>query len=546
MSISTSSPSTPNIRPLNILHTSDWHLGRRLYGRMRYDEFEAFLSWLHDTISAQQVNVLIVAGDIFDTMTPSNRAQSLYYDFLTQVLKTSCQYVVIVAGNHDSPTFLDAAKGLLQALNVQVVGTACADPNDEVLLLSTPDETGSRLPLCLIAAVPYLRDRDVRGSQAGESSHTKDTNVIAGIEAHYRAVTDCALAEQASLLATYGQHVPIVATGHLFAAGGRTTADDGVRDLYVGSLGSVSASIFDPVIDYVALGHLHVPQKVGGYEHIRYCGSPIAMGFGESRQQKQVLLIQFGDQITHERVNIDHVPTAVNTASTTDTTDTTEGIVTPKRAMPTTPPHTHEPTESAAQTTLDLFADLDTPAHVDGHKQSVTTEATNTIDINTNNVVEDHPQDYQHDKSVFGNIFYDESKKMQVRTLPIPCFQQLAQISGDWESISTELTALAQSSKSIWLEVVYTGNKIMTDLREQISTVVMDSDIEVLKIRNMQIKDKVMMQASSQEALQDLSCDEVFERCLNAHEVVDEQKPALRDAYQHIVQMVVQDDTNAE
>ena len=106
------------IKPLTILHTSDWHLGRRLYGRMRYEEFEAFLSWLQETISAQKVDVLIVAGDIFDTMAPSNRAQALYYEFLGKVSKLCCEHIVIVAGNHDSPTFLDAPSKVLKFLNV--------------------------------------------------------------------------------------------------------------------------------------------------------------------------------------------------------------------------------------------------------------------------------------------------------------------------------------------------------------------------------------------------------------------------------------------
>jgi exonuclease SbcD len=526
------------------LHTSDWHLGRRLYGHTRYAEFEAFLSWLHDTISTQQVDVLIIAGDIFDTMTPSNRAQSLYYDFLTRIVKTHCQHVVIVAGNHDSPTFLDAAKGLLQALNVQVVGTACEDPNDEVLLLS--DDTENSLPLCLIAAVPYLRDRDVRSSQAGESGRTKDANVIAGIEAHYRAVTDCALAEQAELLATYGQHVPIVATGHLFAAGGRTTEDDGVRDLYVGSLGSVSANIFDSAIDYVALGHLHVPQKVGGYEHIRYCGSPIAMGFGEARQQKQVLLIQFGDAIS-DGVN------SLNTDASADIKNISmENIITSKVSTPSSKsPKTSKTSKTSKAAirseyvTLDLFADFEENTDVVNDEQTSSTSSTTNI-INTPSVTKDNQQESPPPKKEAGQMFYDANKAMQVDTLPVPCFQKLAQISGDWSKISAELTALAQLSQSIWLEVIYNGAEIVTDLREHINDLVADSQIVVLKISNKQIKDRVMMQAHNQEALQDLGCNEVFERCLSAHEIVDTQKPALRDAYQHILQMIAQNDANAE
>ncbi|MGP4849262.1 metallophosphoesterase family protein, partial [Marinobacter sp. 1Y8] len=137
---------TTQMKPLTILHTSDWHLGRRLYGRLRYEEFELFLHWLQDTISAQKVDILIVAGDIFDTMTPSNKAQALYYEFLGKVSRSCCQHVVIVAGNHDSPTFLDAPSNVLKFLNVHVIGTACDDLDDEVLLLN--DAKG--IPSCII------------------------------------------------------------------------------------------------------------------------------------------------------------------------------------------------------------------------------------------------------------------------------------------------------------------------------------------------------------------------------------------------------------
>mgnify|MGYP003701507559 FL=1 len=132
--MSATTVSKDYVKPLTILHTSDWHLGRRLYGRMRYEEFAAFLNWLEETISARHVDVLIVAGDIFDTMTPSNRAQALYYEFLGKVSTLCCEHIVIVAGNHDSPTFLDAPSQVLKFLNVHVIGTACDDLNDEILV----------------------------------------------------------------------------------------------------------------------------------------------------------------------------------------------------------------------------------------------------------------------------------------------------------------------------------------------------------------------------------------------------------------------------
>ncbi|MGM8900820.1 exonuclease SbcCD subunit D C-terminal domain-containing protein, partial [Psychrobacter sp. 1Y4] len=190
---------------------------------------------------------------------------ALYYEFLGRVSRSCCQHVVIVAGNHDSPTFLDAPSNVLKFLNVHVIGTACDNLEDEVLVLGDDDNN----PHCIIAAVPYLRDRDVRSSSAGESADSKDANVIKGIRTHYDEVASIAKEQQAELIKTHQRHIPIIATGHLFAAGGKTTDDDGVRDLYVGSLGKISADMFDEGFDYVALGHLHVPQRVGGREGIR-------------------------------------------------------------------------------------------------------------------------------------------------------------------------------------------------------------------------------------------------------------------------------------
>ena len=107
---------------MKILHTSDWHLGRSLYGRKRYEEFSSFLDWLAQTIEEEKVDALLVAGDVFDNSTPSNRAQELYYRFLCRVAASCCRHVVVIAGNHDSPSFLNVPKELLRALNVYVVG----------------------------------------------------------------------------------------------------------------------------------------------------------------------------------------------------------------------------------------------------------------------------------------------------------------------------------------------------------------------------------------------------------------------------------------
>lgn len=113
---------------MRLLHTSDWHIGRTLYGRKRYEEHESFLSWLAKTIQDKAIDVLLVAGDVFDTSAPNNRAQELYYRFLCRVAASSCRHVVAIAGNHDSPSFLDAPKELLKALDIHVVGSPASSP----------------------------------------------------------------------------------------------------------------------------------------------------------------------------------------------------------------------------------------------------------------------------------------------------------------------------------------------------------------------------------------------------------------------------------
>ncbi|WP_372829477.1 exonuclease SbcCD subunit D C-terminal domain-containing protein [Psychrobacter maritimus] len=509
-------------KPLTILHTSDWHLGRRLYGRMRYDEFEAFLSWLQDAISTQKVDVLIVAGDIFDTMTPSNRAQALYYEFLGKVSKSCCQHIVIVAGNHDSPTFLDAPSNVLKFLNVHVIGTACEDLNDEVLVLDSADGT----PHCIIAAVPYLRDRDVRSSAAGESADSKDANVIKGIRAHYDKVASIAKTKQAKLVEVHQRHIPIIATGHLFAAGGTTTEDDGVRELYVGSLGKISADMFDEGFDYVALGHLHVPQRVGGRESIRYSGSPIAMGFGEAKQQKQVLLVQFG--------------TVERSLSESTILQLTNTVTTIEKSVEKT---TKKVASQATDFMDDLFGFDNTAESEENTQKAFEGSISNQIDAIQSN-------DSTNNSIASSNLLHhDESQQMQVISLPIPKFQKLAQISGDLESINKTIDKTIQSldaTESVWLEIIYTGDEVVSELREHIQAMVDGLPCEVLKIKNTRTYNKVLNQQQISETLQDLNEEEVFERCLIAHNIPDEQKSSLRDAYDQIVYNLRHADTQAE
>ncbi len=269
---------------LRILHTSDWHLGRALCGRRRYDEFAAFLDWLLRAIEEQQVDVLLVAGDVFDTGTPSARAQSLYYSFMGRLAAARRGVrVVVIAGNHDSPLFLGAPAQILKALNIHVV--ASGDMDEEIIRLD--DEEGR--PRLVVAAVPYPRDRDFRESAAGESAEDKERKLVEAIAGHYARAAEAAQ----SLAAGLSPRPPLAAMGHLFAAGGETAPDDPVRDLYVGSLGRVPGTAFPAAFDYVALGHLHLPQTVAGGPGRRYSGAPLAMTFGEAGRPKSVTLVDF-------------------------------------------------------------------------------------------------------------------------------------------------------------------------------------------------------------------------------------------------------------
>ena len=268
---------------MRVLHTADWHLGQRfISGHERIDEHRHFLHWLVARVREQAVEVLVIAGDVFDSGSPANQALELYYDFLLQMQGTDCRDIVVVGGNHDSPATLNAPARLLRHLRVHVVGCVPDYFEDQVLILN--DAAGQ--PGLVVCAVPFLRDRDVRLSVPGETADEREARLKQGIADHYARIAEV---EQVWKLKAEG--LPVLATGHLYAAG--AAPSDSERTIHVGNLGQVTAEHFPEIFDYVALGHLHRPQQVGGREHIRYSGSPIALSFSEIDHGKEVLLLDF-------------------------------------------------------------------------------------------------------------------------------------------------------------------------------------------------------------------------------------------------------------
>ena len=409
---------------MKILHTSDWHIGRSLYGRKRYDEFSAFLDWLAEFIQAESVDALLVAGDIFDTSTPSNRAQELYYRFLCKVSASCCRHIVVIAGNHDSPSFLNAPKELLKALNVHVIGSITENPEDEVIALAG----SSGIPEAIVCAVPYLRDRDIRIVEAGESIEDKNTKLIDGLQRHYAEV--CKVAEEKQR--EYGD-IPVIGMGHLFTAGGKTVDGDGVRELYVGSLAHVDKDVFPACIDYLALGHLHVPQKVGASEYMRYSGSPIPMGYGEAYHEKSVVIVEFSN----------------------------------------------------------------------------------------------NPQS-------------------KITLHQVPCFQAMERISGEIDEITKKIHELKSKGSDAWLEIEYTGTEIAGNLRELIDEAVADTTMEILRIKNKRVVERVISRTCEDETLDDLNVNDVFIRCLNTCEVPEDDRPALIQSYKETIQRMQEEDLNEE
>jgi len=263
---------------LRILHTSDWHLGQHFYGKSRKEEHQAFLAWLLAQVEALSIDVVIVAGDVFDTGTPPSYAREMYFDFAVNMHQLNCPLIVL-AGNHDSVAMLTESKSVLAQLGCSIVANASSDINEQVIQIK--DEKG-RIQL-VVCAIPYIRPKDVLVSRAGMSATEKQQMLEQNIEQHYNNVFHAAQ-ELAN------NQVPIVATGHLTTVGASLT--ESVRDIYIGTLEAYPAAKFPPA-DYVALGHIHRHQKVAKSQHIRYSGSPIPLSFDEANQQKVVLVSEF-------------------------------------------------------------------------------------------------------------------------------------------------------------------------------------------------------------------------------------------------------------
>ncbi|WP_448528846.1 exonuclease subunit SbcD [Raineya sp.] len=292
---------------MRILHTADWHLGQKLYDRERFDEFQNFLNWLIELIRKEKVDVLIVAGDIFDVASPPQKALEQYYQFLAKLVReTPCNHAIIVGGNHDSIHSLNAPQELAKLLRLHIIGGASENKEHDIIEIRNEENELQ----AVVAAVPFLRDKDIRYNQVAMDNETRDRAIAESIYNHYT--------QMAQIMKQRGyaeMNIPLIATGHLFAQGCSHHSEENEENkaekmIYSGNLGKVPATVFPSLFDYVALGHLHRSQIVGGKDYIRYSGSPLPLSFSERNDKKYVLLIDFEGKKPQNIIAID-VPTAL-------------------------------------------------------------------------------------------------------------------------------------------------------------------------------------------------------------------------------------------
>ncbi len=405
---------------MKILHTSDWHIGRRLKNKDRIEEFIKFFDWLKDLITRENIDVLLVSGDIFDNTTPSVQAQNIYYSFLYSIAKSQCKHCVIISGNHDSPAFLDAPSDLLKLSNIHVIGRASQNPDDEIIKLYDPD--------LIVCAVPYLRDRDVRSAKLTDSFQDIDNALRTGIINHYEQIFSRAREIQENF------NAPIIAMGHLFARGGLTTIDEGTRSLYVGTSVEIGSDLFSrDYIIYTALGHLHSPQFIKR-ENIRYSGSPIAMTFGEIDTNKSISIIEL-----------------------------------------------------------------------------------------------------------------DKSNNLQIQEIPVPIFQRLERINGDSDKIFSRLRTLAKQNESVWLDITYTGNKLISEVKEILEAFSKEFPlIEILSIHDESsraLSQEKILNSFTQE-LDEITPLEILEMCFDENNISEDEREIFTTLYQEILQEIHEKGTN--
>ncbi|NJY62715.1 exonuclease subunit SbcD [Salinimicrobium sp. CDJ15-81-2] len=261
---------------MKILHTADWHIGKKLHKTELAEDFDLFIDWLCKTIEAEKVDLLLVSGDVFDLANPSSEARRQYYKALVKMKQFNCR-IILTGGNHDSPAMLDAPKEILKELEIDIIG-GLPEKLEGVVIPVTGSTGKTEL---VIAALPFLRDADLRRAEDGENYEDRVEALKKGIQNIFF--------EASEICASKYSGIPAVAMGHLFTAGIETS--DSEREIQIGNLAAFEASRFGSYFSYIALGHIHKPQRVSAAVPTFYSGSPLPLSFSERKDEKRILLL---------------------------------------------------------------------------------------------------------------------------------------------------------------------------------------------------------------------------------------------------------------
>ncbi len=259
---------------MKLLHTSDWHVGRSIRGSSRTDEHRQVLEEIATIAEGEQVDLVIVAGDLFDTSTPTPESEEIVYRALLALTRGGAP-VAVISGNHDHPRRLRAVAPLLELGSIQLVTEPTRPDDGGVLRITTGDGVDVRLAMLpFVSKRGIVRSADLMDAEAFENAQRYSDRMRLLIEA---------------LCASFSTDTVNVLAAHAFVLGAATGG--GERPAHLVEEYAVTAPSFPATIGYGALGHLHKAQRIPAGPPLHYCGSPLQLDFGEVEQVKQVNVV---------------------------------------------------------------------------------------------------------------------------------------------------------------------------------------------------------------------------------------------------------------
>ncbi len=281
------------MRDFTVVHLADLHLGKRLFGVSLLEDQAYILSQILDELAHIQPDLVVIAGDIFDTKNPCDQSVALLHDFLLRAHSISDEIAIgLIAGNHDAAVRLEFGKEFLAQDRVFIAGTWQGD-------LASVSLCNGKVALWLM---PFVDPRRVKNQLINQGRADQAASVT--------TFEDAVLQVLESGRDHYDNQVINILVAHQFVTCGTLAPDrsDSEQVVSIGLVENVDARLFDD-FDYVALGHIHKAQKIGS-DQIRYAGTPLKYSFSEASQQKSMTVVRFAfDEVDQRLVSVPAVET---------------------------------------------------------------------------------------------------------------------------------------------------------------------------------------------------------------------------------------------